>query len=159
MTWDSEAFRTARDAKLREWLLGNEDAVLINVQVSHIAEVWDDLKDGDGLPTEKQIAHAFESAMIHLQTNPLYLANHAMLTGFVIVAINAWHDANALQESADRDERMQAFFLRNLGIEITMLLAFIVGGYNHMRAISAEVRAYFRHETFDGWEKAHAAKP
>lgn len=153
--WDTPGFRLERDMKLLEWMRGNEHAVQVCLQISHIAEVWDDLKDGDRDPTEREIAHAFESAMIRLQTNPLYLANHAMLTGFVILAINAWHDSNVMEKSADEAERMQAFFLRNLGLEVASMCAFIVGGYDHLRKISVEMRAYFRHETFQQWESQH----
>lgn len=151
MTWDTEEWRKARDERLRAWMLGNENAVRLCLQMSHIAEVWDDLRDGDRKPTEQELAHAFESAMIHLQGNPLYMQNHGMFWGFVVLAINAWHDANEW-ESGSEAQRMEAFFLRNRGTEVVMLCALLVGGYDHMRAISNEVREYFRHETFKGWD-------
>ena len=156
MTWDTPEWRHTRDTKLREWMLGNENAVRVCTQVSHIAEVWDDLADGDRKPAEIEIAHAFQSAMVHLQTNPFYMANHGMLMGVIVVAINAWHDANALQKG-DADERMQAFFLRNLGLEIATMCAFLVGGFDHMRKVSLEMRAYFRHESYFDWEHCHVA--
>lgn len=157
MTWDTQEWRTVRDTKLREWFLGNEHAVRVCVQISHIAEVWDDLVDGDRKPSDTEVAHAFQSAMIHLQTNPFYMANHGMLMGVIVTAINAWHDANAMQESESGDERMQAFFLRNLGCEVATLCAFLVGGFDHMRKISLEMRAFFRHESYYEWEHRHVA--
>ncbi len=154
MMWDSPDFRVQRDVKLREWLLGNEDAIRVCVQTSHIAEVWDDLHDGDREPTDREVAHAFESAMIHLQTNPFYMANHAMLMGLIVLMANAWHDANEMTESPREVERMMAFHLRNMGIEMVQLCAFIVGGYEHMRRVSLEIRRYFIHETFREWDHA-----
>jgi len=155
MTWDSDAFRMDRDMRLREWLLGNEDAVLVCVQTSHVAEVWDDLKDGDRTPSEREIAHAFESMMIRLQTNPFYLQNHAMLTAVILIAINAWHDSEDLKRG-DTEHRIQAYVLRNMGIEIAMMCAFLVGGYDHLRKVSLEMREFFRHETFEQWSAEHA---
>ena len=153
MTWDSDAWRNTRDVKLLHWMLGNEDAVRVCTQTSHIAEVWDDIKDGDRRPTEYEVAHAFESAMIRLQTNPFYLANHAMLTAVIVIAVNAWHDSEDLKQG-DIDHRMHAFFLRNMGLEIASMCAFLVGGYDHMRKVSLEMREFFRHEGFKEWEHA-----
>lgn len=155
MNWDGDAYRMDRDMRLREWLLGNEDAVRVCVQTSHIAEVWDDLKDKDREPTDREVAHAFESMMIRLQTNPFYLQNHAMLTSVIVLAINAWHDSEELR-AGDVERRMQAFFLRNLGIEIAMMCAFLVGGYDHLRKVSLEMREFFRHERFSDWDNEHA---
>ena len=155
MNWDSPDWRKERDAKMLRWMCGNEDAVRVCVQTSHIADVWDDLKDGDKKPTEQEIAHAFESMMIRLQTNPFYLANHAMLTAIIVVAINAWHDANGWEKGEDW-QREQAFYLRNFGIEIAIMCAFLTGGYDHLRRVSAEMREFFHHETFKTWEHGHA---
>lgn len=151
MNWDSPDWRKARDAKVLHWMCGNEDAVRVCVQTSHIAEVWDDLKDGDKKPTEREIAHAFESMMIRLQTNPFYLQNHAMLTAIIVVAINAWHDANAW-ENEEGWKRQDAFYLRNMGIEIATMCAFLTGGYDHLRRVSAEMREFFHHETYEAWK-------
>lgn len=154
MTWDTPEWRFERDTKLREWMLGNEHAVRACVQISHIAEVWDDLVDGDRKPADVEIAHAFQSAMVHLQVNPFYMANHGMLMGVVVVAINAWHDANVMQRGG-ADERVEAFVLRNLGTELAMLCAFLVGGFDHMRKVSMEIREFFRNGGYSEWEHRH----
>lgn len=151
MSWDTPEWRHVRDTKLREWMLGNEHAVRVCTQISHIAEVWDDLVDGDRKPADAEVSHAFQSAMVHLQTNPFYMANHGMLMGVIVVAINAWHDANDMKDGPAH-ERMLAFFLRNLGIEVAILCAFLVGGYDHMRKASLEIRRFFHHETYEEWQ-------
>jgi hypothetical protein len=153
MKWDSDEFRAERDRKMLAWMCGNEDAVRVVVQTSHIAEVWDDLADKDRTPTDREIAHAFESAMIHLQTNRFYLANHAMLMGVIVLVANAWHDANQWEVCGDWRAH-QAFYLRNMGIELAILCAFICGGYDHMRRVSTEIREFFHHETFEEWRHA-----
>lgn len=151
MTWDTPDWRMDRDAKLREWMLGNEDACAILRQVSHIAEVWDDLVDGDKMPEQGAVTHAFEAAMVRLQTNRLFMANHAMFIGVIVLSINAWHDSNAWQHETGW-KRHQAFFLRNLGIELAMLCAFVVGGYDHMRGVSLAMREFFHHENYEEWQ-------
>lgn len=153
MTWDTEQWRAERDRRLMEWI-GDADAVRMCVQVSHIAEVWDDLHDGDRIPSQREVAHAFESAMIHLQCNPFYMRNHATLMGLIVLMANAWHDSNAWEKSAERWKVDQAFYLRNTGIEIAILAVFLARGYDAMRQVSAEIREFFHHETVQEWKHA-----
>ena len=155
LAWDSEAWRIERDRRQLAWMLGNHQAVEVVTRLSHIAELWDDIIDGDRKATDTEVNFAFESALIHLQTNPFYMRNHATIMAVIVLAVNAWHDANEYQKSGDADQRMQAFYLRNFGIELSMICAFCVGGYEHLRAVSGEIRDFFRRESFTTWEHRH----
>lgn len=156
LKWDSDQWRRQRDANLQRWLLGNVEAVNTVVAISSIAETWDDLADGDNPPSLERINQTFILALVKLQVNDFYKANEALFYSQIVTAINAWMDANEFQKSASEHERMYAWFLRSLGHEITHLAAFRVGGWEHMRKLSLEMRRFFQHETFQTWEHRHA---
>ena len=156
LKWDSEAWRAMRNANLKAWMLGNVDAVDTVIGLSTIAETWDDLADGDVKPTVERVNEAFTLALITLQGNVFYKANEALFYSQIVTSVNAWMDANELQGSRVKHERMMAFFLRNIGQEIAQLAAFRVGGWEHMRKVSIEMRRFFFHETFDSWSDRHA---
>jgi hypothetical protein len=52
--------------------------------------------------------------------------------------------------------RNLAFHIRNLGIELYIATAFLLGGYDYMRKVSLEIRTFFAFETFEEWELNHA---
>ena len=156
LEWDTEAWRRVRDEKLMGWMLGNVAAVNTVIAISAIAETWDDLYDGDNSPDRARISEAFTLALIKLQVNDFFKANESLFFALMVTAINAWMDANEMQESEDRHQRMMAWFLRSIGHEIANLAAFRVGGWEHMRKVSLEMRLFFQHETFEQLEARHA---
>lgn len=149
--WDSAAWRTARDENLRRWLLGDEAAVQCLVMLSNIAETWDDVVDKEEVDAS-EVNTAFVQALVLLQGNPFYCKHQYMLMGVVVASINAWLDSIQLEKGATEAERMAAFYLRNFAQELLPLSAFLLGGWEHMRAVSAEARKFFTHETYAQWE-------
>jgi hypothetical protein len=155
MKWDGAAWREVRDAKLLDWMLGNQPAVDAFLMLSRISEVWDDLIDGE--PVDPEDVHgAFVDALVRLQGNPFYRQHEGILMGVVIAGINAWLDSVQLETTPTEAARMHAFYLRNFAYELINVCAFAVGGWRHMRAVSADMRAFFTHETYAQWEHRHA---
>ena len=138
---------------------GNVQAVETVIALSSIAETWDDLHDGDKPVEKARLNAAFVDALVKLQVNEFYKANEAIFYALTVAAINAWMDANELQSSDAVDERMMAFYLRNFGHEITMMAVFRAGGWEHLRRVSLDIRMFFVHEHFAGWEFRHAEHP
>ena len=135
---------------------GNKEAVDTVLALSTIAETWDDLHDGDKPPSKDRINEAFTLALVKLQVNDFYKANEALFYSQIVTSINAWMDSNQMQDSTDGHQRMLAWFLRSIGHEIASLAAFRVGGWEHMRRVSLEMRLFFQHETLETLEKRHA---
>lgn len=154
--WDTPEWRTERDERLLAWMCGNQAAVDTVLALSTIAEVWDDLYDGDKSTDKELLNRAFTLALVKLQVNDFYKTNEALFYALTVTSINAWLDANAWQKSGEERQRMMAFFLRNLGIEMVMLAVFRAGGWDHLRKVSLEIRTYFDHETFQHWNLEHA---
>ena len=155
LQWDSDDWRNVRNEKLLGWMCGNRAAVDTVIGLSTIAETWDDLHDGDNPPTKDRINEAFVLALVKLQINEFYKANEAIFYALTVSAINAWMDANELQKSGDTHKRMLAYHLRNYGREITLMAVYRAGGWDHLRRVSLELRAFFEHETFESWEHRH----
>lgn len=156
MEWDSPAWRELRDANILRWCCGNHAAVQFVLDLNAVVETWDDLIDGDQPVSADAINAAFMRAMVGLPGNPFFQAHASALMPTVAVAINAWLDANVFEKSGDAHERMWAFFLRNLGMEVFIQVALLTGGPEHMRAVSVEMRRFFTHETYANWEHRHA---
>lgn len=150
--WDTEDWRAERNQKLTEWFLGDQDAVHCFVMISSAAEVWDDLVDGDVAVTTERISGAFTDLLLRLSGNPFFQAHYGQIAPVLAVAINAWQDAEQLGAGTET-ERHWAFVLRNLGLELVPLFAWLLGGFDHMRRVSPEARRFFMHETYDEWEK------
>lgn len=153
LEWDSQAWRALRDRRLAEWLRGDADAVECFIQLSTISETWDDLIDRDKPVADAQIHEVFSCALIRLQTNRFFLANHAAIMSAVITGVNAWMDANELETRATEKERALAFYIRNYCYEMLSVMVFAVGGWDWLRKVSLEMRMFFQHESYGQWEK------
>lgn len=155
MEWDSKEWRDLRDKKLMEWFKGDKDAVQCLVEISTISEVWDDLIDRDVALTNAEISSAFVCATIKLPNNPFYASNIAALQPLIIMTVNAWMDSEELVKRSDKKSRMLAFYMRDIGKEIVPLIAFLVGGYAHMRKVSLEIKDFFYFDDYENWELRH----
>jgi len=154
--WDTPQWRVKRDELLATWLLGDFHAVECAVLLSEIAETWDDLIDQDVTVTADKINRAFIAMLVRLELNPFFEQHRLTIMPVVYVSINAWLDANT-QESGVREERMAAFYLRNFSYEIINVIALCVGGWDHLRSISMDMRRFFTHESYFTWEHRHAS--
>lgn len=153
--WDSEEWRRIRDDRLQAWMLGDQEAFRVALALSTIAETWDDLLDGDRKVSEDEINTAFIAALVGLQSNQFFVRHSASLLPLMIATINAYLDANRFEKADDEKLRMMAFHLRNMGVDITIAITLLVGGFDHMRAVSAEIRQFFAHESYREWEHRH----
>ena len=136
-----------------KWCLGNASAIeFINSLFSAI-ELYDDLIDKDKEIEEWRIHKDFGNLFIGLHINEWFNANKQYYLPVMILAMNAFQDANNLAKSEDKKLRNLAFHIRNLPIELQIQTAFLVGGYDHMRKASVEIREFFAHESFEEWDK------
>lgn len=144
-----------RDEKMLAWMLGNADAVAAVHTITEICDVWDDLIDKDVPVTNAQVNEAFTKALIGLQLNRFYKANEAYFFPLIVTGINAWLDANTLQKDTSEKWRMLAFYIRTFGFEICHLAVFLVGGWEHLRRVSLDMRQFFERESYPEWEHRH----
>ena len=152
----SEEWQIANQANKRSWCLGNQHAVDFLNCLFDAVELWDDLIDKDVEIESNHINRVFTSLMFSLPSNPWFMANYTYYQPLVMASINGFHDANEMAKSDKKHLRNLAFHIRNLGIEIHIATAFLIGGFEHMRKVSREIREFYAFETFDEWESSHA---
>lgn len=157
--YDSPEWRAERDANYARWFYGDEGAIAFLHTVSHVIETWDDLIDS-GDVEHYRIHGAFVAALVFLPTNPFFSQHSGYLVPVMMTAINAWIDSCNIERSAqNEDDSIRAFALKDIGIELWTQVAFLVGGYDHMRAVSEEIREFLMQDKFSTWEHRHVQAP
>lgn len=151
----TEDWQIQNQVNKKKWFLGNQDAVDFVNSLFYAVELWDDLIDKDTKIEADQINATFFQLMFALPANPWFHQNKAYYLPLIMQSINGFHDSNILCNSRDKKLRNLAFHIRNLGIEIHIATAYLIGGYDHMRRVSLEIREFFAFETFEDWDKKH----
>jgi hypothetical protein len=121
--------------------------------IMDIVEVWDDLIDGDKLVSHKDIHQTFINLMFFIPQNPFFERHKTYLLPIILTCVNAWMDANELAKSENRRDKQAAWWLKQMGVELYGTVAFLTGGYNHMRDISLKARSILAHEDFEDFER------
>jgi hypothetical protein len=140
----------------RNWCLGDQKAIDFLNCFFDAVELWDDLIDKDVPIEDAHVNRVFTSLMFVLPANPWFVANYTYYQPLIMASINGFHDANEMCKSDKKHLRNLAFHIRNLGIEIHIATAFLIGGFDHMRKVSREIREFYAFETFENWEINYA---
>ena len=105
--------------------------------LTYAARLMDDAVDADHGPVDYH--RLFHVLLVELPANPFFQAHRAALIAMHSATLNAWQDADAWL--AHRDIRRQhALVFRDYLTELGLLVAYLVGGYDHRRAVSLQVR-------------------
>lgn len=105
------------------------------------AHCYDDLLDRDNpKPMELGVRE-----LIHfigmLSFNPFYLKHKDSLFALLVQACNRWIDGEEWENSDDPEKRAAAHVVRCGDLEVYTHVAFLTGGWNHMRSLSG-LRTY-----------------
>lgn len=151
MQFDTPEWRKARDTQLLEWFGGDEYAVQFVTDLIQLAELWDDITDGDPLdPT--QVNSAMMAAMLRLPCNPFYREHGTYLTPLIIQAINTWKVSNTLA-NGNRDQRAVAFTLRHMDLQIVQAVVQLTRGQDKAREIGIKIWTQYAARPDDGIDK------
>lgn len=153
----SVAWQEQNQINKQHWCLGNQNAIAFLNCFFDAVELWDDLIDKDVTIEDEHVNRVFTSLMFTLPANPWFAANYTYYQPLIMASINGFHDANEMCKSDKQHLRNLAFHIRNFGIEIHIATAFLIGGFEHMRKVSREIREFYAFETFDEWESDHHA--
>ena len=151
----SDQWQRENQDNKRRWCMGNNDAIGFLNCFFDAVELWDDLIDKDVVIKDDHVNRVFTNLMFTLPANPWFMANHLYYQPLIMAAINGFHDANEMCKSDSRRLRNLAFHIRNLGTEIHIATAFLIGGFDHMRKVSPEIREFYAFESFEDWEKEY----
>lgn len=82
-------------------------------------------------------------------THPFFLRHGAALRVLILNTTNAYADTERWAKSSVKWQREFAELYRHFAAEMILAVAGIVGGYEHLRAISPEVRAFHWSQHFE----------
>lgn len=104
-----------------------------------IDDVFDTRVDGRPTMTNAQLMKIFWAAAM-LYNCEFYVAHQKQLFPIVIMVTNAYADVVDWERAPEERRRKIADVLRCCGNEFFFAVAMIVGGLNHMRAVSPRIR-------------------
>ena len=131
---------------MKEVSVGNNDAFDYLLIMSKVFRSWDDLYDEDRLVTKETANECFSALSFDLSRNKFFVENRQALEAFVFIAWNAWMDSNEWKANVDKMKGLCAWFIRDWCNEIMPLVAWLVGGAEHARAISLKCREMYLKE-------------
>lgn len=111
------------------------------------ARTLDDLVDADHPVPGADAVLVFQSLLVEIHGNAFFQRHRDALALQHAVILNAWLDANALARVPDRTTVLYAHVLRDYVNELLGAVAFLTGGWMHLRKISLpELRTPFLKE-------------
>lgn len=142
--FDSDEWRELRNHKLVEWI-GDPNAIAFLNQFGDFCEVIDDLWDGDKEVTKADLTRILFVALTEMPLNPFFDRFKGQLIPVMVTGINAWLDANELEQGDDND-KVFAYVLRDWYAELIAFVIYLARGREYMRHVSMDVRSFFTHQ-------------
>lgn len=139
--FDTEEWRALRNEKLSEWLQ-DPYAVEFIVAIGNACEFFDDVVDRDKDLPPAEAYKVLLDLTTQLPFNPFFEQFKGQLVPLLVVCINAWVNANELEQGTDEDKNM-AFSLRLSGVELVLMSIYLLRGPEYMQGVSMEVRRLF----------------
>ncbi len=151
--FDTVDWLELRNKKLMEWLQ-DESAVEFFKILGVSTELFDDLFDKDRELTEMQIFNLITSLWVDLPLNAFWNEHKYFLMPVLLMSINAWLDANKLEDGTETD-KAYSYVFRNLTLQAIPMAVYVLHGKERMREVSLDVHRFFtEHETFEQYKGA-----
>jgi len=132
---------------------GDAHAISFLATIMDAVEIWDDLIDKDKPVADANIHRVFINLMFWMPQNQFFNTHKNYLLPIIMTCINAWMDSDALKSLAGVRDRQAAWWLKQMGVELYGSVAFLMGGFDHMREISLQARHVLAHEDFVDFEQ------
>jgi hypothetical protein len=144
------AERSANDLALQDVVdlaaNGDQDAAQYLGMMAYVARVLDDLWDHDRQIESPELARIAHILLVDLHRQPFFQAHRLLLVGAHQIALNAWLDANEMEQHPTPINRVYAHVLRDTINELAPTVAYLTGGYEHARHTSRVMREKFAKE-------------
>lgn len=134
---------------------GNQDAIALVLDLTRVADLWDNLIDLDTPIAEKDVHGGFWVALTGLPSNPFYLKHIAELQPIMRMGILNWWLANAMQKTPGRSQEI-AHVLRYSIADICTYIAFLIGGHAWAVRVGPELRLRSQKDDLATFVKEHA---
>lgn len=121
---------------------GNENAARFLATFVGHCHVLDDIIDKDKPITDCELIRSETLWLLQLTANPWFIEHKSVLLPLIIQGFNAWLDSNRLAQSANPGDRVASDVLKGLYHEVVWHTAFLCGGWDRMRSLTMQHRAY-----------------
>ena len=149
------------------WCKGNEHAARFIGSLGLISQIADDFVDEDNpkvtgrlLDRSKAMGVLLASIFADLLPNPFFQQNEGILLPLMVNSVAYWEASNDWTISHKRETRMFGFVHREALERVVAMVAMIVGGWDHQRAVVREMHQFYHGigavETFDEWDATTA---
>ena len=151
--FDTPEWRELRDQKYREWVR-DEVAVQFLRLFFDAVELLDDIADQDGSLEPLELAERLaRRTLVEIPANQFWCKHAAYLLPLLWASLNAWSDANHMEATGTSLER--SYVLRDQSLDVVLYAVLATRGHEVLRELSAEIRAFFLHETLDDYLTEH----
>lgn len=137
------------------WACGNSDAVNLLHCISAIAQLADDIVDGDSENRFADMGRLCFQTLVVAPSNPFFQKHHAALAPVLANISLTWEATEEWRHSEQEKTRMFAFVMRECSEQFAVTVALLTGGYDHARAVIRELHdvcVASDPETFSDWE-------
>lgn len=134
-------------AVLRGLFLGVEPAVDLALMLVKIADVWDNLADGDVPVAPGAIHEAFMLSLFGLRGNPFYKLHEDMLLPVMMMSAVNWRISTEMQATPGQDREM-AHADRYRLADVFILMAQLIGGHEHALNVGPVLKRLCQKENF-----------
>lgn len=114
---------------------GNDEAERFCLAWVAHCQMFDDTFDRDRPVTDERMGELSALYLAELSGNQFYFQHKPMLFGLMITSINAWIDSN-------HRSGVERAVLSGQYHEVVYAVAYIVGGWSHLRRVTSETREY-----------------
>lgn len=118
---------------------GNTEAEAFCLSWLDLVHLVDDCHDRDVPVDDNRLSATLVPFILTLSGNSFFLANKAMLVSLMVMSFNAWCDSNWLYHVKRKSE---ASVLKGFYHEVIYYVAFLCGGWQHLRSMTGERREY-----------------
>lgn len=115
---------------------GNEQAALFLVDYVAFCHHTDDLIDDRQQCSDESIIKIQLNLLRHFCFTGWVQQNSASLFPLIVSGFNAWLDSNVMANSTDKRTQLSSDVVKGIYHEIVYAVAFLCGGYEHMRLVS-----------------------
>jgi|SaaInlV_135m_DNA_1039713.scaffolds.fasta_scaffold51250_2 hypothetical protein len=149
---------TERDMMLR-WSLGNESAADFLAMLSLSYHIADDFVDRDKDPesySSKMMAKLMHLAFVDIPANVFYQRYRTELAPVMSASFFIWNASNTWADGDDNAKHF-SYVYREIGEQIIITVARIVGGIDHATAVTDEIyQTFHAKKTFEGWKNGES---
>lgn len=127
------------EARETAWLTCNNEsaAEFLRLWRTYVHGI-DDIIDGDITKHEQIIEVFMQAAFVY--NHPFFVANRVNLLQLVVNCTNAYADSVLFEKASEDWKRQFADHYRHFAAEMVLAIAFLCGGYSHMREASIQLR-------------------